>query len=58
MRVDPEAVLEHLDASGLSRYDMPEFILPLSEMRRSVMSATMKGCEIVLSKPICSGVSW
>ena len=26
--------------------------------RRSVMSATIKGCEIVLSKPIGSGVSW
>src|SRR5215472_9294654 len=29
-----------------------------SAPRRSVMSATMKGCEIVLSKPIGSGVSW
>jgi acyl-CoA synthetase len=28
----PEAILEHLDASGLSRYDMPEFVLQLSEM--------------------------
>jgi acyl-CoA synthetase len=32
MQVDPEAILEHLNASGLSRYDMPEFILQLSEM--------------------------
>jgi len=28
----PEAVLDHLDAAGLSRYDMPEFILPVSDM--------------------------
>ena len=32
MQADPKAILEHLDASGLSRYDMPEFILPLAEM--------------------------
>jgi len=30
--VDVEAILEHLDSSGLSRYDMPEFILQLSEV--------------------------
>ena len=30
--VDAGAILEHLDASGLSRYDMPEFFLQLSEM--------------------------
>ena len=30
--IDPEAILQHLDAAGLARYDMPEFILILSEM--------------------------
>jgi acyl-CoA synthetase len=42
MRVDPEAVLEHLDASGLSRYDMPEFILPLSEMPLTASGKLLK----------------
>ena len=32
MQLEPETILEHLDALGLSRYDMPEFVLPLSEM--------------------------
>jgi acyl-CoA synthetase len=26
---DPDAILAHLAAEGLSRYDMPEFILPM-----------------------------
>jgi acyl-CoA synthetase len=30
--LDPQAMLEHLAAAGLSKYDMPEFILPLTEM--------------------------
>jgi acyl-CoA synthetase len=29
---DPEAILDHLSAAGVSRYDMPEFILCLAEM--------------------------
>jgi acyl-CoA synthetase len=29
---DPNAILEHLAAAGVSRYDMPEFILFLAEM--------------------------
>jgi len=29
---DPDAILEHLAAAGVSRYDMPEFILFLPEM--------------------------
>src|SRR5207237_9895929 len=29
---DPNEILEHLAAAGISRYDMPEFILFLSEM--------------------------
>jgi acyl-CoA synthetase (AMP-forming)/AMP-acid ligase II len=32
MRAEPEAILRHLDIAGLSKYDMPEFILPLEEM--------------------------
>jgi acyl-CoA synthetase (AMP-forming)/AMP-acid ligase II len=30
--LDPKAILEHLASSGLSKNDMPEFILPLAEM--------------------------
>ena len=29
---DPNEILEHLAAAGISRYDMPEFILLLAEM--------------------------
>jgi acyl-CoA synthetase (AMP-forming)/AMP-acid ligase II len=47
MHVDPEALLEHLDASGLSRYDMPEFILPLSEMPLTASGKLLKR-ELVL----------
>ncbi len=32
MPLDPHALLEHLAATGLSQFDMPEFILPLTEM--------------------------
>jgi len=32
MVVEPEAILRHLDMAGLSKYDMPEFILLLEEM--------------------------
>ena len=32
MTVEPEAILRHLDSAGLSKYDMPEFILQLTEM--------------------------
>ena len=28
----PTTILEHLDAAGLSQYDMPEFILCVAEM--------------------------
>ena len=42
MQVDPEAVLKHLGASGLSRYDMPEFILPLSEMPLTASGKLLK----------------
>jgi acyl-CoA synthetase (AMP-forming)/AMP-acid ligase II len=43
-QLDPEAILEHLDAVGLSRYDMPEFILPLSEMlKRELVRRVAEG---------------
>jgi acyl-CoA synthetase (AMP-forming)/AMP-acid ligase II len=31
-RADPQEVLAHLDANGLSRYDMPEFLLDLEQI--------------------------
>jgi non-ribosomal peptide synthetase component E (peptide arylation enzyme) len=42
MQVDPEGILEHLDGSGLSRYDMPEFILQLSEMPLTASGKLLK----------------
>jgi acyl-CoA synthetase len=42
MHLDPEAILAHLDALGLSRYDMPEFILPLSEMPLTASGKLLK----------------
>ena len=42
IQVDPEALLEHLDASGLSRYDMPEFMLQLSEMPLTASGKLLK----------------
>ena len=47
MQLDPKAILEHLDASGLSRYDMPEFFLPLSEMPLTASGELLKR-ELVL----------
>jgi len=47
MQLDPKAILEHLDASGLSRYDMPEFFLPLSEMPLTASGKLLKR-ELVL----------
>jgi acyl-CoA synthetase len=31
-RTDPDAILAHLDAAGLSKYDMPEFFLEVEEI--------------------------
>ena len=31
-RIDPVALLRHLEGAGLAKYEMPEFMLPLSEM--------------------------
>jgi acyl-CoA synthetase (AMP-forming)/AMP-acid ligase II len=41
-RAEPKAILEHLAASGLSRHDMPEFILPLSEMPLTASGKLLK----------------
>ncbi|MBO0739588.1 MAG: acyl--CoA ligase, partial [Alphaproteobacteria bacterium] len=40
--LDPEAILQHLDASGLSRSDMPEFILQLCEMPLTASGKLLK----------------
>lgn len=42
MPVDPAGILEHLDASGLSRRDMPEFIVELSEMPLTASGKVLK----------------
>jgi len=42
MAVEPEAILRHLDAAGLSKYDMPEFILPLEEMPLTASGKVIK----------------
>jgi acyl-CoA synthetase (AMP-forming)/AMP-acid ligase II len=38
----PAAILDHLDAEGLSRWEMPEFLLPLSEMPLTASGKLMK----------------
>jgi acyl-CoA synthetase (AMP-forming)/AMP-acid ligase II len=40
--LEPEALLEHLDLAGLSKYDMPEFILPLDEMPLTASGKVIK----------------
>ena len=42
VQVEPEAILRHLDTAGLSKYDMPEFILPLSEMPLTASGKLLK----------------
>jgi acyl-CoA synthetase (AMP-forming)/AMP-acid ligase II len=42
MPLDPQALLEHLDRAGLSRYDMPEFILPLAELPLTASGKILK----------------
>jgi len=41
-QVEQEALLQHLDASGLSRYDMPEFILQLPQMPLTASGKVLK----------------
>ena len=40
--LEPEALLEHLDLAGLSKYDMPEFILPLDDMPLTASGKVIK----------------
>jgi acyl-CoA synthetase len=42
MVVEPEAILRHLDMAGLSKYDMPEFILLLEEMPLTASGKVIK----------------
>jgi len=42
-QVETSAILRHLDIAGLSKYDMPEFILPLEEMPLTASGKVRKG---------------
>jgi non-ribosomal peptide synthetase component E (peptide arylation enzyme) len=42
MSLDPERLLQHLDLAGLSKYDMPEFILPLDELPLTASGKVLK----------------
>ena len=39
---DPDRILEHLQAAGLPRYEMPEFILPLAAMPLTASGKLLK----------------
>ena len=52
MPLDPQAMLEHLAAAGLSKYDMPEFILPLAEMP---LTASGKIIKRELARSVAEG---
>jgi acyl-CoA synthetase (AMP-forming)/AMP-acid ligase II len=41
-QVELEAILQHLDIAGLSKYDMPEFIIPLKEMPLTASGKVIK----------------
>ena len=43
MAVEPAAILQQLGVDGLSKYDMPEFILPLEEMPLTASGKVRKG---------------
>lgn len=40
--LDPQEILQHLDSVGLSRHDMPEFILPVVEMPLTASGKILK----------------
>jgi acyl-CoA synthetase (AMP-forming)/AMP-acid ligase II len=42
VQVEPEAILQHLGMAGLSKYDMPEFILPLEGMPLTASGKVIK----------------
>jgi acyl-CoA synthetase len=41
-QIEPEAILRHLDTEGLSKYDMPEFILALDELPLTASGKVVK----------------
>jgi acyl-CoA synthetase len=41
-RVEPGAILQHLDMAGLSKYDMPEFIMSVKEMPLTASGKVIK----------------
>lgn len=41
-RLEPDAVIEHLAALRLSRYDMPEFVLPVQDMPLTASGKLLK----------------
>ena len=42
MPLDPQVILQHLADTGLSKHDMPEFILPLTEMPLTASGKILK----------------
>jgi acyl-CoA synthetase len=50
--IEPEALLRRLDSAGLPRYDLPELILPLSEMP---LTATGKILKRELARWVAEG---
>ena len=53
MNVEPEEMLRHLDNTGLSKYDMPEFMLLLDELP---VTATGKIRKVELMRRVEEGV--
>ena len=52
-QIDDAALLGHLDAAGLSRYDMPEYLLTLDALP---MTASGKIFKRELSQRVADGV--
>jgi acyl-CoA synthetase len=42
IELTPRSILDHLEKSGLPRYEMPEFILPLAEMPLTASGKLLK----------------
>jgi acyl-CoA synthetase len=55
MRAEPEAVLAHLDAAGLSRQDLPEYFVTLDEMP---LTASGKVLKRELARLVAEGALW
>ncbi|HJU15493.1 MAG TPA: class I adenylate-forming enzyme family protein [Stellaceae bacterium] len=52
--LDPQALLAHLDWAGLSRYDMPEFLLTLAELP---LTASGKVVKRELARRVAEGLA-